>query len=137
MRSTTSSFILSFPLHFSSTIFTRCLNMPLHRKPHPECTSAGRVTARLLLSFLALSSPIAASTRQQQPDPILPPLLPQPNVPTSSSKEHAFVSLNISVCSCVLTLRCRHYDMFSSMETSTAPPSTEGTTFQRTNHHYG
>ncbi|KAN0103279.1 autophagy protein atg15 [Hyaloscypha variabilis] len=62
--------------------------MPLHRKPHPKCTSTGRVTARLLLSFLALSTPIAASI--QEPNPILPPLLSQPASPTPAGKEHAF-----------------------------------------------
>lgn len=112
--------------------------MPLHRQPHPTCTSAGRVTARLLLSFLSLS-PIAASTssRQQEPNPILPPLLSQPEVPTPSGKEHAFVSMTAYLCSCMLTLKNRLYDMFSSMETSTAPPYIGGTIFRRMNHHYG
>lgn len=116
--------------HFSS-------NMPLHRRPQSECTSAGRVTARLLLSFLALSTPIAASSRQQEPDPILPPQLSQPDAPHPSGKEHAFVGLDGSLYRCVLTLTIRHYAMFSSTETSTAPPYIGGTTLYRTNRRYG
>ncbi|KAH6715469.1 Alpha/Beta hydrolase protein [Leptodontidium sp. MPI-SDFR-AT-0119] len=69
--------------------------MKLQRQPHPKCTSAGRVTAGLLLSFLALSTPIAgasdaASQQQQEPIPILPPYLSQPGVPTSRNDEHVF-----------------------------------------------
>jgi len=70
--------------------------MPVHRHPHPKCTSAGRVTARLLLSFLALSTPIGAfpdsSRQQREPNHILPPFLSQPEAPSHSGKEHVFVS---------------------------------------------
>jgi hypothetical protein len=69
--------------------------MPMHR--HPKCTSAGRVTSRMLLSFLLLSTPIAASggdsaRQQQQPLPILPPLPAAPQIQNPGANEHVFVS---------------------------------------------
>ncbi|CZT05331.1 related to starvation induced protein PSI-7 [Rhynchosporium graminicola] len=68
--------------------------MKLQRKALPKCTSAGRVTAGLLLSFLALSSPItaaseAASQQEQAPIPILPPSL-TPDILISRKGEHVF-----------------------------------------------
>jgi hypothetical protein len=74
---------------------TTTLKMPTHRQP--KCTSAGRVTSRMLLSFLLLSTPIAASggdsaRQQQQPIPILPPLPSTPQIQTPGSNEHVFVS---------------------------------------------
>lgn len=71
------------------------LRMPTHRQP--KCTSAGRVTSRMLLSFLLLSTPITASggdsaRQQQQPLPILPPSLATPQIQDPGSNEHVFVS---------------------------------------------
>ncbi|KAJ5033543.1 uncharacterized protein L3040_008656 [Drepanopeziza brunnea f. sp. 'multigermtubi'] len=67
----------------------------------PPCTSVGRVTAGLLLSFLALSSPIAASAEprgpnqhhQQQQTPILSPLIPPPEVSAPRAKDHHLFTL--------------------------------------------
>ncbi|TAQ86658.1 hypothetical protein B7494_g5009 [Chlorociboria aeruginascens] len=66
--------------------------MAVRRQSHPECVSAGRVTAQLLLSFLALSSPITASIdpSQQYPLPLLPPLPSDSNPQAHSSNEHIF-----------------------------------------------
>ncbi|KAK6610795.1 hypothetical protein H4I96_02393 [Botrytis cinerea] len=63
-----------------------------------SCSSTGRVTAHLLLSFLALSTPISASDsthqqqqKQQQPIlPILPPLIPELNAGQDSAGNHVF-----------------------------------------------
>ena len=64
------------------------------------CSSTGRVTARLLLSFLALSaSPIAAAANTKQdaqlvlPIEVAPiaPLIPEPPAPA----EHIFVSCSV------------------------------------------
>ena len=76
---------------------TTILNMALHRHPSPRCHSAGRVTAKLLLSFLALSPPTAASASYQQqhhPVPLLPPFPGRPELQIPSNNEHVFVSLN-------------------------------------------
>ncbi|KAF8865804.1 alpha/beta-hydrolase [Acephala macrosclerotiorum] len=66
--------------------------MPFRRHQHSECTSAGRVTAQLLLSFLALSTPTVAShaARQQAVLPIVGPFLPQPQLPSARNNEHVF-----------------------------------------------
>lgn len=65
--------------------------MSLHTHSPSRCSSAGRVTALLLLSFLALSTPIAASTnQQQQPIQLLPPFLAEPQAPSHKDKEHVF-----------------------------------------------
>ncbi|KAM0195305.1 hypothetical protein ACHAPC_000497 [Botrytis cinerea] len=63
-----------------------------------SCSSTGRVTAHLLLSFLALSTPISASDsthqqqqKQQQPIlPIFPPLIPELNAGQDSAGNHVF-----------------------------------------------
>jgi hypothetical protein len=102
-RRTTTSYIhdSSFLNIFnpSNTSLPRLLDacsiiMPVHHQPHPRCTSAGRVTARTLLSFLALSTPIVASSARQQQDliPILPPLLSEPETQQPSGRDHVFVS---------------------------------------------
>ncbi|KAF7862795.1 uncharacterized protein EAF02_010344 [Botrytis sinoallii] len=67
-------------------------------KSSTSCSSAGRVTAQLLLSFLALSTPISASDsthqrqqQQQQPIlPILPPLIPESDPGQDSAGNHVF-----------------------------------------------
>lgn len=64
------------------------------------CSSAGRVTAQvLLLSFLALSTPISASDSihpQQQPIfPIIPPPIPESNTRKDPAGDHVFVNLSI------------------------------------------
>jgi hypothetical protein len=88
-----------FHLSFSSSLVSDSLKMPVHRQPPAKCTSAGRVTARLLLSFLALSAPIAASAndqlrQQQQPIPILAPFPSEPQRRTPQSGQHVFVGGN-------------------------------------------
>jgi hypothetical protein len=68
--------------------------MHIRKKPHAICHSAGRVTAGLLLSFLALSNPSVASAAQKQQQP-LPILNPVPSIPDNkpiSSAGHVFVS---------------------------------------------
>ncbi|TVY26389.1 putative lipase [Lachnellula hyalina] len=67
--------------------------MPIHRQS--RCTSAGRVTSRMLLSFLLLSAPIAASggdlaRQQQHPAPILPPIPATPLIQDPGRNEHIF-----------------------------------------------
>ncbi|KAI3337332.1 alpha/beta-hydrolase [Xylariaceae sp. AK1471] len=66
------------------------------RRPESTCDSAGRVTAHLLLSFLALSaSPAAASISNSDAifsdNPILVPLVPEPPPPA----EHTFTLRHI------------------------------------------
>ncbi|KAI1393900.1 alpha/beta-hydrolase [Hypoxylon trugodes] len=66
------------------------------KRPTSTCRSAGRVTAQLLLSFLAISSSPAAATIQNAgaiyPDtPILTPLIPEPPQPA----EHTFTLRHI------------------------------------------
>ncbi|KAI0128559.1 Alpha/Beta hydrolase protein [Xylariales sp. AK1849] len=68
------------------------------KRPASTCTSAGRVTAQLLLSFLAISAPPANATRPDQPaqavigdSPIFPPLIPEPPQPA----EHTFTLRHI------------------------------------------
>ncbi|KAI6092448.1 alpha/beta-hydrolase [Hypoxylon rubiginosum] len=60
------------------------------KRPGSTCNSAGRVTAQLLLSFLAVSSPVAASIQNSGaffPDtPLITPLIPEPPQPA----EHTF-----------------------------------------------
>ncbi|RAL60148.1 hypothetical protein DID88_000773 [Monilinia fructigena] len=52
------------------------------------CSSAGRVTAQLLLSFLALSTPISASDSiHHQQQPLLPILPPPPSLPKSDNQQ--------------------------------------------------
>lgn len=96
-------------------------NMPRHTYEQSRCSSAGRVTASLLLSFLALSTPIAASTNQQQkPVPILPPYLSEPQAPSHKHKDHLFVRFFVIFKpERLLTEVDRHYGMYSIMETST------------------
>lgn len=82
----------------------------LHQRRHPHimagnrqaserCNSAGRVTARLLLSFLALSTrsnaALTGASYHDQPIPILPlPQLPiQPGVQLPSDHAQVFVRL--------------------------------------------
>ncbi|KAI1335543.1 Alpha/Beta hydrolase protein [Xylariaceae sp. FL0016] len=64
--------------------------IPRRKRPGSACNSAGRVTAQLLLSFLAISaSPAAATIASSEafpPDPILSPLVPEPPQPA----EHTF-----------------------------------------------
>ena len=72
--------------------------LPRRKGAGATCTSAGRVTAQLLLSFLALSaSPLAAAAGTSRADaqlviPIdagpIAPLIPEPPAPA----EHTFVS---------------------------------------------
>ncbi|PQE30724.1 hypothetical protein CJF32_00005901 [Rutstroemia sp. NJR-2017a WRK4] len=64
----------------------------MRHKSSLRCSSAGRVTAQLLLSFLALSTPISASThKQQQPiSPFLPPSIAEPDRQPDSSGDHVF-----------------------------------------------
>ncbi|KAI1496733.1 Alpha/Beta hydrolase protein [Biscogniauxia marginata] len=69
---------------------------PRRKRPDPSCHSAGRVTARLLLSFLAISAAPAAATISNTdavfPDiPVLSPLLPEPPQPA----EHTFTLRHI------------------------------------------
>lgn len=95
-------------------------NMPRHTHEQSRCSSAGRVTASLLLSFLALSTPIAASTNQQhKPIPILPPYLSEPQAPSPKYKDHLFVRFLAVFMPEILTEIHRHYGMSSIMETST------------------
>ena len=98
-----------FCLHMPTTI----PNMALHRHHSPRCHSTGRVTAKLLLSFLALSPSTVASAsyqQQHQPIPILPPFPGRPEPQTPSNNEHVFVSLNkirvpykLTYCAVVIT----------------------------------
>lgn len=67
----------------------------MRHKSSTTCSSAGRVTAQLLLSFLALSTPISAldSTHQQQQQPIfpiLPPFIPESQNRQDSAGDHVF-----------------------------------------------
>ncbi|KAI0603185.1 Alpha/Beta hydrolase protein [Biscogniauxia sp. FL1348] len=73
---------------------------PRRKRLDPGCNSAGRVTARLLLSFLAVSaSPAAAAISNTNPDtdylfpdnPVLAPLIPEPPQPA----EHTFTLRHI------------------------------------------
>lgn len=63
-----------------------------HRPLSPKCHSAGRVTAGLLLSFLALTTPITASAsyKQQDPIPILNPFPSTPEYQHPSDNKHVF-----------------------------------------------
>ncbi|KAH9900626.1 Alpha/Beta hydrolase protein [Xylariomycetidae sp. FL2044] len=70
--------------------------MITRKRPVSTCTSAGRVTAQLLLSFLALSAtPTAASLSDRgvflEDSPILSPLVPEPPQPA----EHTFTLRHI------------------------------------------
>jgi hypothetical protein len=69
---------------------------------HQKCSSAGRVTSRLLLSFILLATPITAKRdalsrqvqhEQQQPIGILPSLPTIPQTDAQESHEHVFVSI--------------------------------------------
>jgi hypothetical protein len=98
------------------------------RKDAADCSSAGRVTAKLLLSFLAVSAvPTYASNNKpinQQAvlpyDPIpLPPLTPEPPSPS----EHTFVStgghlrhLSTEAVANLLVISTRPFDKYSTME---------------------
>ncbi|KAH8683347.1 Alpha/Beta hydrolase protein [Tricladium varicosporioides] len=67
--------------------------MPQHRQL--KCTSAGRVTSNMLLSFLLLSIPITASAsdsspQQQHPIQLLPPLPSPPQAGGPGNNEHVF-----------------------------------------------
>ncbi|KAI5926391.1 Alpha/Beta hydrolase protein [Camillea tinctor] len=75
---------------------------PRRKRHDPNCNSAGRVTARLLLSFLAVSASPAAATISNAnsnpnsdylfPDnPVLAPLIPEPPQPA----EHTFTLRHI------------------------------------------
>ncbi|KAM7191382.1 autophagy protein atg15 [Naviculisporaceae sp. PSN 640] len=72
------------------------------KKAGATCTSAGRVTARLLLSFLALSaapSPVFAGFNTGQSLQQLPPIEPNPLIPPSTeppeAAEHTFTLRHI------------------------------------------
>ncbi|PBP18494.1 autophagy related lipase [Diplocarpon rosae] len=66
--------------------------MRVHGQTSPTCTSAGRVTAGLLLSFLALSTPISAvhDSASQQSTPLLPPFISSPETSSPRTKDHLF-----------------------------------------------
>ncbi|CAL3965808.1 unnamed protein product [Diplocarpon coronariae] len=66
--------------------------MRVHGQTSPTCTSAGRITAGLLLSFLALSTPITAvhESASHQPPPLLPPFISPPEAPTPRTRDHLF-----------------------------------------------
>jgi hypothetical protein len=77
--------------------------VPRRREAGATCSAAGRVTAQLLLSFLALSaSPIAAAGNAGQDAQIvipidaspIAPLIPEPPAPA----EHTFVSCLVTSC---------------------------------------
>jgi lipase ATG15 len=81
-------------LFFSFVYILHLMKMHIRKKPHAICHSTGRVTAGLLLSFLALSNPSVASAAQKQQQP-LPILNPVPSIPDNkpiSSAGHVFVS---------------------------------------------
>ncbi|KAG9235381.1 Alpha/Beta hydrolase protein [Amylocarpus encephaloides] len=69
------------------------MSSSMHHRPS-RCTSAARVTSRLLLSFLLLSTPLTASrgdsSHPQQHIPILPPLPSPPQTRTPTSRDHVF-----------------------------------------------
>jgi hypothetical protein len=95
--------LLSFPSPLASS-----LNLPekMRHKSSPRCSSAGRVTAQLLLSFLALSTPISASThKQQQPiSPFLPPSIPEADRQPDSNGDHVFVGFCLLIlCICAVS----------------------------------
>jgi hypothetical protein len=126
----TTHFVTAFPNDspcsslFCLLLPTTSPNMALHRHTSPRCHSAGRVTAKLLLSFLAVSAPTAASAsyqQQHQPIPILSPFPGQPEPQTPLNNEHVFVSLNkVRVeATYILTLQRSHYGMCSIMESRT------------------
>ncbi|ESZ96041.1 hypothetical protein SBOR_3518 [Sclerotinia borealis F-4128] len=66
----------------------------MKHKSSTTCSSAGRVTAQLLLSFLALSTPISAfdsTHHQQQPIiPILSPFIPESDTRQDLAGHHIF-----------------------------------------------
>lgn len=81
-------------------------SMSLDRPASWMCTSAGRVTARLLLSFLALSATTAASVDDGSirhdnngfdQTPLLPPSFVEPGVRDPSDAIHTFVSFLASI----------------------------------------
>lgn len=139
-------FNISNTSNTSNTFLPRLLDacsiiMPVHHQPHPRCTSAGRVTARTLLSFLALSTPIVAFSARQQQDliPILPPLLSEPETQQPSGRDHVFVS-SVTFHTTLMFANypiTRHYDMYSTMETSTDLQLTRGSTSRSPHHRYG
>ena len=130
---TNSSASLSFVI-----LSVNSLTMPLPRQPFSKCTSAGRVTARLLLSFLALSAPIAASAndqlrQQQQPIPILAPFPSEPQTRTPQSGEHVFVGWIPFLLQTQGTnyITIRHYGTSSIMATSIDQQYTRGSTSRK------
>lgn len=80
--------------------------LPRRKAPGATCTSAGRVTAQLLLSFLALSGSPLAAAGKAGPDAqlVIPvdaapiaPLIPEPPPPA----EHVFVSTAVDRELCI------------------------------------
>lgn len=71
------------------------------RKGSPGCTSAGRITAQLLLSFLAVSAtPAYAASNSRVDEQLVIPYDPIPITPLKpeapSPGEHKFVSISSS-----------------------------------------
>jgi lipase ATG15 len=67
--------------------------MPRKKRASPQCNSSIRVTAQLLLSFLAIS-PAIANPRPEQD--VLPPIPISPSIPDpASSSEHTFTLRHI------------------------------------------
>ncbi|KAL9621309.1 MAG: hypothetical protein Q9160_004200 [Pyrenula sp. 1 TL-2023] len=71
--------------------------MPSKRRSQHGCASASRVSARLLLSFLAVSPPAAslASNGRQAPQIALPAPAPGINIPQINSRDHDFTLRHI------------------------------------------
>lgn len=116
-----SLLILSLAFYVSLNFLNNFM-MRLHREPRSKCTSAGRVTSRLLLSFLFLSTPVTSTRdqlRQQQHQiPIFAPSTPEQPHKAPQNNEHIFVgwhgSLHIDSRN---NLRFSHYGMCTTMAT--------------------
>ena len=115
--------------------------LPKRKAAGATCTSAGRVTAQLLLSFLALSStPLAAAAAggaRADAQLVLPieaapiaPLIPEPPAPavhifvSSSSSQLMMVVIRAPVSKTLLTMDAPD-DRHSGTFTTTAPTGTQ------------
>jgi hypothetical protein len=118
------------PPFLLSVVITSSSKMPLKRKSPQKCHSTAAVTAGFLLSFLALSTPIAATASHQQPSllPVLNPLPFTPESPESTNNEHVFVCfIHILWGSKILTYLSRRYATSSTTGFRTLPFTRDST----------
>jgi hypothetical protein len=121
----------SFNQHLSTYDFPPFRNMKVRRAESWRCFSPSRVTANLLLSFLALSTPSQARDQAPINSPIaIPPLVPG-GEPSDQNSYHDFVRILGFLVICT-KLTARLFATYSTMEPTEIRVSTNASTSTQT-----